>query len=149
MDKAQMLLQRRSRLRVACWMESHSASVAQASQSCKSTSHRFSTDATPVLCFSMSRWSSWKDRNVWETVNKSGWKIGALHEDVQLMSCYLLHIKLPLNLLEVTGVIGDGFRQFCLDVGQPRAKAAHILIQLLHSHQCLSQLLHSIKARLK
>ena len=54
-DKAQMLLQRRSRLRVACWMESHSASVAQASQSCKSTSHRFSTDATPVLCFSMSR----------------------------------------------------------------------------------------------
>lgn len=55
MDKAQMLLQRRSRLRVACWMESHSASVAQASQSCRSTSHRFSTEATPVLCFSMSR----------------------------------------------------------------------------------------------
>lgn len=55
MDKAQMLLQRRSRLRVACWIESHSASVAQASQSCRSTSHRFSTDATPVLCFSMSR----------------------------------------------------------------------------------------------
>ncbi|TNN53320.1 hypothetical protein EYF80_036474 [Liparis tanakae] len=56
--EAQMLLQRRSRLRVACWMESHSASVAQASQSCSSTSHRFRTDATPVLCFSMSRWSS-------------------------------------------------------------------------------------------
>lgn len=60
MDRAQIVLQRRSRLRVACWMESHSASVAQASQSCRSTSHKFSTDATPVLCFSMSRWSSCK-----------------------------------------------------------------------------------------
>lgn len=54
-DKAQMLLQRRSRLRVACWIESHSASLAQASQSCSSTSHRLRTDATPVLCFSISR----------------------------------------------------------------------------------------------
>lgn len=51
---AQMFLQRRSRPRVACWMDSQSVSVAQASQSCSNTSHRFSTDATPVLCFSMS-----------------------------------------------------------------------------------------------
>lgn len=58
--------------------------------------------------------------------------------------CYLLQIKLPLNLLGVTGVIGDGFRQFSLNVGQPGPQAAHILIELLHSHQCLSQLLHSI-----
>lgn len=58
--------------------------------------------------------------------------------------CYLLQIKLPLNLLEVTGVVGDWFRQFSLNVSQPGAQAAHILIQLLHSHQCLSQLLYSI-----
>lgn len=71
MDMAQMLLQRRSRLRVACWMESHSASVAQASQSCSKTSHRFSTDATPVLCFSMSLCSSWtkNKKNVLSRVN--------------------------------------------------------------------------------
>lgn len=57
---------------------------------------------------------------------------------------YLLQIKLPLNVLEVTGFIGDGFGQLSLNVGQPRAKAAHVLIELLHSHQSLSQLLHSI-----
>lgn len=67
-DMAQMLLQRRSRLRVACWIESHSASVAQASQSWSSTSHRFNTEATPVLCFSMSLWSSWKC-NVYELMS--------------------------------------------------------------------------------
>lgn len=54
MDMAQMFLQRLSSPLVACWMESHSVSVEQASQSCRRTSHRFSTDATPVLCFSMS-----------------------------------------------------------------------------------------------
>lgn len=62
MATAQMFLQRRSRPRVACWMDSQSVSVAQASQSCSSTSHRFSTDATPVLCFSMSRCRSCRDR---------------------------------------------------------------------------------------
>lgn len=58
--------------------------------------------------------------------------------------CYLLQIELPLNVLEVTRVIGDGFGQLGLDVGQPGAKAAHILIQLLHGHQSFSQLLHSM-----
>jgi len=62
MATAQMFLQRRSRPRVACWMDSQSVSVAQASQSCSSTSHRFSTDATPVLCFSMSRCRSCRVR---------------------------------------------------------------------------------------
>ncbi|TNN68502.1 hypothetical protein EYF80_021287 [Liparis tanakae] len=55
---AQMFLQRLSSPLVACWMESHSVSVEQASQSWRRTSHRFNTDATPVLCFSMSRCSS-------------------------------------------------------------------------------------------
>ena len=64
MDMAQMFLHRRSRFRVACWMESHSASVAQASQSCRRTSHRLSTEATPVLCFSMSLWSSCREGDV-------------------------------------------------------------------------------------
>lgn len=58
MDMAQMFLQRLSSPLVACWMESHSVSVEQASQSCRRTSHRFNTDATPVLCFSMSLCSS-------------------------------------------------------------------------------------------
>ena len=61
MDIAQMFLHRRSRLRVACWMESHSASVAHASQSCSRTSHRLRTEATPVLCFSMSLCSSCRE----------------------------------------------------------------------------------------
>lgn len=57
---------------------------------------------------------------------------------------YLLQIELPLNLLEVTRIVGDGFGQLGLDMGQPGAKTTHILIQLLHSHQSFSQLLHSI-----
>lgn len=64
MDMAQMFLQRLSRPLVACWMESHSVSVEQASQSCSRTSHRFNTDATPVLCFSMSRCRSYKKKKV-------------------------------------------------------------------------------------
>lgn len=35
--------------------------------------------------------------------------------------CYLLEIKLPLNFLEVTGVIKDGLGQLILDVGKPGA----------------------------
>ncbi|KAF3845086.1 hypothetical protein F7725_008249 [Dissostichus mawsoni] len=46
MDVAQMFLQRRSRLRVVCWMESFSASLPQASASCSRTSQSVSTDAT-------------------------------------------------------------------------------------------------------
>lgn len=65
MDIAQIFLHRRSRFRVACWMESHSASVAHASQSCSRTSHRLRTEATPVLCFSMSLWRSCGE---WDTL---------------------------------------------------------------------------------
>lgn len=54
MDMAQMFLQRLSSPLVDCCMESQPVSVEQASQSCSKTSHRFRTDATPVLCFSMS-----------------------------------------------------------------------------------------------
>lgn len=56
---------------------------------------------------------------------------------------YLLQIKLSLNVVEVTRVVRDGFGQLGLDVGQPGAKAAHVLIQLLDGHQGFSQLLHS------
>lgn len=56
---------------------------------------------------------------------------------------YLLQVELPLDLLGVAGVVGDGFGQLGLDVGEPRAQAAHVLIQLLHGHQSLPQLLHS------
>lgn len=58
--------------------------------------------------------------------------------------CYLLQIKLPLNFLKVTRVIKDGLGQLSLYVGQPGAKAVHVFIQLLHSHQSFSQLLHSM-----
>lgn len=60
MDMAQIFLQRRSSPLVDCCMESHPVSVEQASQSCSRTSHRFKTDATPVLCFSMSLCTSCK-----------------------------------------------------------------------------------------
>lgn len=35
--------------------------------------------------------------------------------------CYLLQIELPLNFLEVTGVVKDGLGQLILYVGQPGA----------------------------
>lgn len=56
---AQMFLQRLSRLRVVCWMESHSVSLAQASESCRRTSQILNTDSTPALCCSMSRCRSY------------------------------------------------------------------------------------------
>lgn len=67
-------------------------------------------------------------------------------EDVHggvLHAGYLLQVQLPLNVVEVTRVVRDGFGQLGLDVGQPGAKAAHVLIQLLHGHQGFSQLLDS------
>lgn len=56
-------------------------------------------------------------------------------------TCLLL-AELSLNLLVVAGVVDDGPRQLGLDVSQPRAQAAHVLVQLLHGHQGLPQLLH-------
>lgn len=61
-----------------------------------------------------------------------------------VVHCYLLQIKLPLNFREVTGVIKDGLGQLVLYVGQPGAKAVHVFIQLLYSHQSFSELLHSV-----
>lgn len=55
MDMAQMFLQRRSRLRVVCWIESFSESLPQASASWSRTSQSVSTDATLSVCCSMSR----------------------------------------------------------------------------------------------
>lgn len=55
MDMAQMFLQRRSRLRVVCWIESFSESLPQASASWSRTSQSVRTDATLSVCCSMSR----------------------------------------------------------------------------------------------
>ncbi|EGV99762.1 hypothetical protein I79_005356 [Cricetulus griseus] len=59
MDMAQMFLQRLSRLLVVCWIESHSVSLAQASESCSRTSQILNTDSTPALCCSISRCRSY------------------------------------------------------------------------------------------
>lgn len=56
-------------------------------------------------------------------------------------TCLLL-AELLLDLPVVAGVVDDGPRQLRLDVGQPRAQAAHVFVQLLHGHQGLPQLLH-------
>lgn len=71
------------------------------------------------------------------------------HEHTQhgAVHCYLLQIKLPLNFREVTGVIKDGLGQLVLYVGQPGAKAVHVFIQLLYSHQSFSELLHSVNRK--
>lgn len=52
---AQMFLHRLSKLLVVCWMESHSVSLAHASESCSRTSQILKTDSTPAVCCSMSR----------------------------------------------------------------------------------------------
>ena len=49
-----MFLQRLSKLLVVCWMESHSVSLAHASESCSRTSQILNTDSTPAVCCSMS-----------------------------------------------------------------------------------------------
>lgn len=54
MDMAQMFLHRLSKLLVVCWMESHSVSLAHASESCSRTSQMLNTDSTPAVCCSMS-----------------------------------------------------------------------------------------------
>lgn len=47
-----------------------------------------------------------------------------------------------LDLLVVTDAVGDGSGQLGLYATQPRAEVTHVLIQLLHRHQSLLQLLH-------
>lgn len=54
-DMAQMFLHRLSKLLLVCWMESHSVSLAHASESCSRTSQILKTDSTPAVCCSMSR----------------------------------------------------------------------------------------------
>lgn len=58
------------------------------------------------------------------------------------VTVYLLLSQPPLDLLMMTHTVGDGPGQLGLDAGQPRAEVAHVLIQLLHRHQSLLQLLH-------
>lgn len=47
-----------------------------------------------------------------------------------------------LDLLVVAHAVGDGPRQFGLDAAQPGAEVTHVLVQLLHRHQGLLELLH-------
>lgn len=69
-----MFLQRLSRLLVVCWMESHSVSLAQASESCSRTSQMLNTDSTPALCCSMSRCRSYDDRRARSTLRRWWWE---------------------------------------------------------------------------
>lgn len=55
---------------------------------------------------------------------------------------YLLLSQPLLDLLVVTDAVGDGSGQLGLHAAKPRAQVAHVLIQLLHRHQSLLQLLH-------
>ena len=79
MDMAQMFLQRLSRLLVVCWMESHSVSLAQASESCRRTSQMLNTDSTPALCCSMSRCRSCNNRRGGGTV-RGRWRWKGWHQ---------------------------------------------------------------------
>lgn len=59
--------------------------------------------------------------------------------------CVSVHLLLgqpPLDLLVVTDAVGDGSGQLGLYARKPRAEVTHVLIQLLHRHQSLLQLLH-------
>lgn len=59
--------------------------------------------------------------------------------------CVFVHLLLgqpPLDLLVVTDAVGDGSGQLGLNARKPRAEVTHVLIQLLHRHQSLLQLLH-------
>lgn len=58
-DMAQMFLHRLSKLLVVCCIESHSVSLAQASESCSKISHILKTDSTPAVCCSISRCRSY------------------------------------------------------------------------------------------
>lgn len=62
-----------------------------------------------------------------------------------VLGCVTAHLLLGqplLDLLLVTDAVGDGSGQLGLYATQPRAEVTHVLIQLLHRHQSLLQLLH-------
>lgn len=62
-----------------------------------------------------------------------------------VLRCVTAHLLLGqplLDLLVVTDAVGDGAGQLGLYATQPRAEVTHVLIQLLHRHQSLFQLLH-------
>ena len=67
------------------------------------------------------------------------------HSDIVcLCTCvYLVLSEPPMDFLLMTDAVGDGSRQLSLNVRQPRTEVTHVLIQLLHRHQGLLQLLHS------
>lgn len=50
--------------------------------------------------------------------------------------------KFPLYLITVADGVGDRFGQLTLNSGKPGTEITHVLIQLLHCHQCLLQFPH-------
>lgn len=60
------------------------------------------------------------------------------------MCFYLLLGEFALDFIVVTRTEHDGFGQLALDSREPRAKVAHVLIELLHHHQGLLQLPHPV-----
>lgn len=82
-DMAQMFLHRLSKLLVVCWMESHSVSLAHASESCSRTSQMLNTDSTPAVCCSMSLCRSCH----WQKNSVSGRKCAWLHFINALSKC--------------------------------------------------------------
>lgn len=59
--------------------------------------------------------------------------------------CVCLHLLLgepPLDLLVVTNTVRDGSGQLGLNARKPGTEVTHVLIQLLHRHQSLLQLLY-------
>ena len=58
------------------------------------------------------------------------------------LSLYLLLGQPPLDLLVLTDAVGDWSGELGLDPRQPGAQVTHVLVQLLHRHQRLPQLLH-------
>lgn len=57
-------------------------------------------------------------------------------------SAHLLLRQLLLDLVAVAHAVDHRFGQLRLDARQPRTQVAHVLIELLHRHQCLLQLPH-------
>lgn len=122
MDMAQMFLQRLSRLLVVCWMESHSVSLAQASESCRRTSQMLNTDSTPALCCSMSRCRSCNDRRGRGAVSwrREGWHPRTPPSspgDTVLraflpgtLQCRLRHLCATPVLQHLTGGLAEGSR---------------------------------------
>ncbi len=57
-------------------------------------------------------------------------------------SAHLLLSQLLLNLFAVADIVDHRLGQLRLDTRQPCPQVAHVLIKLLHCHQCLLQLPH-------